>query len=325
MSITTTTIVSQYGSYYLNSGQNQNDILRSFLRTRTLPTFAQKRYTDSDVLRLSTAEITNVLQPFHKTTSHKGNSTFEAKEIIMRKCKVDQLIDPDDIEQTWLGFLANLDSGSRAQWPIVRYIMEVLLAERAQADYEEVDWDGDQTAAPGGGTAGSHLHLYDGLKKLVDDGITAGSMNDVSLVNNPALATDTFAAVEEFIAQLPQYWAGKPVDILMSQEMQLNYLRDKRNTHGQVLTYTGEAQNVAIDFRPNWRIVPFGGMDVAGDNYIIATPRPNIVHALKKDGWRMEAPQVDGRQVLMLADWFETIGIAVDSMVYAYQGDASAS
>ncbi len=323
--ITTTDIVTQYGAYYLDHGQNQNDIMRSILRTRTLPTFAQRRYTANDVWRLSTAEMTNVLQPFHKTTSHKGNVTFAPKKIELQKVKVDQLISPDDVEETWLGFLASLESGTRAKWPIVRYIWEVLLAEKAQADYEEADWDGDETAAPGGGTAGSHLHIYDGLKKLVDDGITAGDINDVTLTNNPAVSTEVFAAVEEFIAGLPQHWAGRQVDILMPQTMQLSYLRDKRNTHGQVVTYTNEAQNVAIDFRPNWRIVPFGGMDVAGDNYIIATPRLNLIHALKTDGWRMEAPQVTGRQVLMLADWFEGIGFADDRLVYAYQGDASAS
>ncbi len=324
MSITLSTILSQYGSYYLDAGQNQNDILRSFLRTRTLPTFAQRRYTRNDVAQLSTAELTSVLQPFHKTTSHKGNATFKANEIRLRKVKIDQAITPDDIEESYLGFLAGMEAGQRANWPIVRYIWEVLVAEKAQADYEEADWDGDHTAAPGGGTAGSHLHIYDGIKKLVDDGIVAGSMNDVSLTNNPAVSTETFAAVEEFIAQLPQHWAGRQVDILMSQEMQLNYLRDKRNVHGQVVTYTNEAQNVAIDFRPNWRIVPFGGMDVAGDNYIIATPRANLLHYLKTDGWRMEAPQTSGRQVLLLADWFEGLGFGVNEMVYAYQGDASA-
>ena len=130
MALTVSDIVSQYGARYENKGQNINDVFTAFKRERTIPTYATKRFTTNDVIQLAQADINNVLQPFHKTFSTKGDTTIVANEITLRKVKVDISIDPDDIEQTWLGFMADLNDGERANWPIVRFIWEKWLAER---------------------------------------------------------------------------------------------------------------------------------------------------------------------------------------------------
>jgi hypothetical protein len=319
-------LLSQYQNYYVDRGQNQTDVLRSFLRTRTMPSFAQKRYTKNDVAQLSNAFMSSVLQPFHKTTSGKGTATFIPNEIRLRKIKIDLPLTPDDIEESYLGFMASLSEGDRSKWPIVRYVWEVLVAEKAQEDYEEADWAGEYLAAPGGGTPGSHLDIYDGIKKLVTDGLANGDnpMHELTLSDDPTSTTEVFAAVESVAKQLPQHWAKRKVDLIMPEEMQLNYLRDKRNTHGQVVTYTNESETVTIDFRKNWRLVSFGGMDMAGDNYIIATPTANLLHYQKTDSWRMDMQRRD-REALILADWFEGLGFGVNDLVYAYVNEASAS
>lgn len=331
MAITITDILSQYGTKYMNNGQAQGDILRSFRRTRTLPSFASKRFTTNDSLQLSAATIGNVLQPFHKTFSHKGNTTVVANEVRLRKIKIDQTISPDDIEESWLGFMADLKEGERANWPIVRYIWEVLVAERAQEDYEAADWAGEYSAAPGGGTAGGHLDIYDGLRKVIVDGLadSANPMHLLTVSEDPADDDKVFDTIEEIAGQLPQHWRNRQVDIYVPEIMHLEYVRDRRNQHGNdwgrnlQIDSAGE-QPVTIDGRSNWRLVPFGGMDIAEDTgWIFATPRANVVHATKTASWRMAMGE-EKREVSLMADWFEGVGILVNDMVYAVNGSGSA-
>ncbi len=331
MSLDVTKIVEQYNGYYLNSGQNQEDILRSFKRQRTLPTFAQSRMTKNTTAQLSNVTLTSVLQPFHKTYSGKGDTALKPNEIQLRKLKVDLPIDPDDVEETWAGFLADPANADRAQWPLVRYIWEVLVAEQAQQDYEAADWAGQYSAAPGGGTPGSHLAVYNGLKKLAVDGLanTDLPMHLLHLQEDPTDPTKVFDNIENIAGQLPPFWANRQVDILVPQKMYTNYFRDRRNKHGNdwgrdnQLGTTTMLQPMSLDGFPNWRLVPFGGMDMAGDyGHIIATPRANVLHYTQTGSWRMGMTTYT-RTVKLFADWFEGVGFGVNDMVYVFQGQYS--
>lgn len=323
MSITVSSIVSQYGTYYRDAGQNANDIFTSFKRNRTIPTYATKRFVTSDTLDLAHADITNVLQPFHKTWSHKGNTTITANQILLRKMKIDQEIDPDDIEQNWLGFMADLNDAERKNWPIVRYIWEKWMAERLLQDHEETDWIGAYSAAPGGGTAGAHTAAYDGLKTLIAAGLSAGTMNAIS-ASGAFSESNAFDLVEDIADGLPQFWRGKQVDIYISEVAYKNYYRDRRNTHGANWGVDAPGMKrqdmdfMTVDGFPNWRLVPFGGMDIADDgNWCFATPRANIVHVQKTTGRRIGMDK-DTRTVKMYADWMEGLGFLCNQMVYAY-------
>ena len=332
MAITATHIVQQYGQRYENKGQSINDVFTAFKRNRTLPTFATKRFTENDTLQLAQADISSVLQPFHKTFTAKGDTTIVANEITLRKMKVDISIDPDDIEQTWLGFMADLNDGERANWPIVRYIWEVWLAERLAQDHEECDWNGIYTAHPGSGTP-SHLTSYTGLKNLIIAGLASSTnpMNAVSVTGEFSLS-GAFEAMESFVDGLPQFWRNKAVDIYISQKAYKNYFRDRRNTHGANWGFDTPGMKrdnmdvMTVDGFPNWRLVPFGGMDMADDtNWVFATPRANIVHGQKTVGKRMSMDK-DTRTVNLYADWFEAVGFLCNAMVYAYDpADSSAS
>lgn len=327
MSITVTDIISQYGQKYLNSGQSQADIYKTFKRTRTLPSFATARMTDNTVAQLSMAFMTNVLQPFQTTYSHKGNLTLIANEIRLREIKIDQLINPDSIEDTWAGFMADKNNAERQQWPIVRWIWEVLIAEQAQQDYEGADWAGSYLAASGG-TPGSHLDIYDGLKKQLIAGLanSGNPMHTLHMTEDPMDSTKVFDNIEYVVSQLPQFWVNRPVDIYVPQRMHLNYFRDRRNKHGNdygrqnQLNDDTMVQPIAVDGRPTWRLVPFGGMDMNSDyGWVFAAPRANVLHYTRSNSWRMGMDKVD-RTAKVYADWWEGLGIAVNDLTYVFNG-----
>lgn len=323
--VTVSDIVSQYGAYYMNKGDTQAQILQAFRAKRSIAQYATPILHDGDVYELSNATITNVLQPFHKTWSSKGNATFTAAPITLRRIKIDQDLTPDDFEGNWLGFLAGLGEADRSKWPAVRFIWEKLVADKAQEDHEECDWDGVYSAAPGGGTAGSHTALYNGIKKLVIDGFSDG-MTEISLTNDPRDAAKAFDVIEEVAASLPRHWRNREVQFLVSPEMELNYFRDRRNTHGSDTNYRGESTMMTVDGRPNWTIVAMDGMGIAGDTAdIVVTPKANLLHVTKRNSYSM-GMTVDGRAVKAFADWREGIGFGVNELVYAYlNSEASGS
>lgn len=330
--LTITDIISQYGSYYLDSGQNQADVLRSFRRTRTLPTFAQARTTKNTIAQLSVAQMTSVLQPFHKTFSSKGDATFIANKIELFHVKVDQRYTPDDILESWLAWAADPSNAERADWPIVRYIWEVLVAERAQQDHEHTDWAGEQAAAPGGGTAGPYLDSYDGLRTLIIAGL-ANATNPMHALDlnglDPSDPDEVFDAIEYATgsaAGIPQFWRGRPVDIYVPETMELAYFRNRRGTFNALESARANPGGpMTIDGRPNWRIVPFGGMDMAGDEAnLFITPRFNVLHYTQAQSYSMGVDK-DTREAKLYADWREGLGFGVNDMVYAYIPESSGS
>lgn len=318
-------LISSFGSFYLNNGQNRENVLKAFQQERTFPGFAAKRFTNDSVYRTSTASITSVLQQFKKEWSPKGTPTFEPNEIRLRNWKIDVEYTPDEIKDMWLAFLADLSEGDRRNWPIVRYIWEELVMKQAAEEQEAADWAGVHAAPPGGSTPGSAIAIYDGLKKKVVDGL-AGRMNEVLLTNDstdPAKAVD---AVEEFTDALPKHWRGKKVKILCSPQLELNYFRDRRNQFGDHTNYRGEAQNMAVDGRPNWVLVPFDGMGMTGtdDGTLIATPYNNVVDVQRTNSFNMDMDRTE-RKVRVFADGWSAVGFDVPEMVYAHLPAGSGS
>lgn len=328
MSLTVTDLQTAYGQYYLNSGQSQADVLRSFKRGRTLPSFANARMTKNTIAQLAESFMTSVLQPFHKTFSHKGDAAFLPNMIQLYRVKIDQTLTPDDIVESWAGFMTDPTNVERKDWPIIRYIWEVLIAEQAAQDYEHADWAAIHAAAPGGGTPGSHLAIYNGLRKLIVTGLADGDrpMHDLGNLGglDPSNSAQVFDALEYIAGQIPQFWAGKQIDFYVPQAMELAYFRDRRNTFTALESARANPGGpMTIDGRPNWRIIPFGGMDADGDdNSIFVSPRQNVLHYTQSQSYNM-GMTVDTRTVKLYADWFEGLGFGLNDLVYAYIPEAS--
>jgi hypothetical protein len=135
MSITASSIVSEFGAYYENAGQNKNRILSLLTQGRELTGHCTPIKTDDTIYRLSNAAFQSLVQPFQKTFTQKGGVTFTPNEIRVYQMKIDDEFYPDDLVATWLGFLTATNV-SREEWPLVRWMVEEYYKKQIDQDVE---------------------------------------------------------------------------------------------------------------------------------------------------------------------------------------------
>lgn len=318
MSVVTTSLVTAFGAYYLEEGQNM-DRLKSAIRTPAVtPSYAIPIITESDMYRTSNTKLGEIVQSFQKAFTAKGDITFEPNEIRLRNAKIDLSLYPDDVKGKWLGFLASLTIQERSEWPIVRYLLEKEVVPQIPNDLETKAYWGGSYVAPTAGTAGTAAGTMDGLKKLIDAGITATTVNAVTLSAVP-VAANMFEMVEEFADSMMadnEALSSTTIRIYMEPKFVRDYFRDKRNTHGADTNYNTTGIN-KVDFMENVEIVGLPSM--AGSGYIFATPVDNFVHVRKVNGMATPKVEESKREVFLMLDWWEGIGFLHNELVYAYQ------
>lgn len=316
--LTITDVLSSYGSYFQNRGQAESSILQQMKEKRQLDAIAQKRVIDGDILELSQAEITGVIQTFKKTFSPKETATFTANPIRTRNIKIDLELYPDDIKSSWLGFLSNIAEGDRMNWPFVRWYFEKLVGPQWGKDLSACDWAGRYIAATNDSVGGPSNGSYDGLKhQVIADQAGSAKMNDLNLSQNLATATDVFNGIEAAASGIPQHWINEEVVFLMSAKTELNYFRDRRNEHGSDYGQNNtQSTGMTVDGRPNWKIVPLLGMDQNDDHdWLVVTPASNILNVTRGTGYNFHMESAK-RAVAVMADWHEAMGFGIKELVY---------
>lgn len=318
-SIDAADIVNEWGKYYIPGQQNMNRLLQQLRLPRETVRLAQQMITSATEWRGAKTELGDVVQPFQKEFTENGTLKFTPRTIKLFRLKADLKFYPDDIVESWLGFLArnNLD---RRTWPITRYFAEQEVMPQIFHDLEaKAYWDGKQVD-PTAGTAGAPSEALDGLKTHLDDGVTNGNMNEVNLTNTPSPST-MVDAVEEFVDSFSEAFEMQPIVIGMSKKFLKDYFRDKRNTFGSNVSFQDEDN--MVDYLPNARIIGLPSM--SGSDYIWATTQSNFKWLQRQNG--ITTPRVENvdRQVKFYTDWWEGLGFGLDELVYVYRGSGSGS
>lgn len=318
MSIITTDLVSQFGSYYINEGQNMDRLKSALRQPAVTPSFAVPIVTENDVYRTSNTVLGSIVQQFQKAFTPKGDLTFKPNEIRLRNLKVDLSLYPDDVKGKWVGFLGSLTVQERAQWPLVRYMIENEVVPQIAHDLEnEAYWTGVYTN-PTTGTAGNAADSMDGIRRLINLGLADSSMQAVTLTAAPTAST-IFDRIEEFVDKVVvanKVLSGVKMRVYMSPSWLRAYFRDKRNTHGTDVNYSTTGIQY-LDFMPNVELVGLPSME--GADYIWATPVDNFVWLRKANG--MSTPKVEEskREVFLMLDWYEALGFLYNGLVFAYK------
>jgi hypothetical protein len=310
MSINIASIVAEFGAYYENAGQNKNRILRLLTQGREFTQYCTPMKTDDTIFRLSNASFNTLVQPFQKAFTQKGGVTFVPNEIRVFHHKIDDEFYPDDIKASWLGFLA-MNNVNREEWPLVKWMVEEYYRKQIDRDMELLEYFNGSYAAPAAGVAGVDGSGMDGLKKLLQAGVDATTINSVDI---GALAVETiFDQVEEFSDAIAEVYQGIPMNIYMSKYWYKKYLQDKRaQTFYQK---TSDAQiDASVDFTP---LSVKGLASMVGSDIIWCTPRENLLHitteTLTKNQFRLEEAK---RCVAVMADWWEGLGFGLNQAIW---------
>lgn len=314
--VTITDIISQFGKYYIDSGQNKTRLL-TLMKQKTVTTnYATTKIVNDTLYRFANTYFGELIQQFQSQFTAKGTAAFKPNEIQLRNIKVDVFLTPDEIVESWLGFLSDKDEQDRTKWPLVKYLMEEWITPQTHHDLETIAYGKGVHADPIVGTAGAAMNVMDGIIKMVTDGIADVNkpMNSVAL--SAFTPTNTFDNIEEFVDEIDAPFNTMPFYVFVDPKIEKDYWRDKRNTHGADTNYSdGKAKT--IDFMPNMEIV--GLPSLAGTGAVIATPKGNFLHIRRTSG--IPTPLVgakDLRQVQIGFDWWEALGFGYNELVWAY-------
>ena len=315
MAINVQEIVESFGSYYEQAGQNRQRLIRQLLQgSETLNISGiSHRKTDDTIYRTANVVSTEVIQAYQHKFTPKGDATFVPNTIVLHNMKCDAIVSPDMVEDNWLGFMAS-NSQDPKTWPIVRYIMEEVLAKQIEYDREvKLVYVGKATD-PTEGTAGAVSGAMDGLKELLKQGAAKTSYPVHTVSGIGALnKSDIFDQIEAFEDAIPGLLKSKRMVFFVAPEMAMAYFRKLRALGFYDVT-SERGLSMKVD-RTNHEII--GVASMTGSTDIFATTPENILHLTKRD--RNAASfnmQVMDRDVKILGNWWEGLGFGDNDLVY---------
>ena len=197
MALTITEVLAEFGSYYRNEGQGQQQIIDMFYQSSITHQYFNPMPTTQTEERRSKFAKSRVLQRFQETFTPVGGGTFTPCKINLAQMKVDEQETLSHLEKSWLGFLTNVDKSDRKQWPFVRWYMEKMM-KQAINDYEinEVYKGAIGVLTPGTATvAGASM---DGIGTQIVNAVSAG---DIVPIASGAWSLDPV----DFVNQIEQW------------------------------------------------------------------------------------------------------------------------
>jgi hypothetical protein len=310
-------IITEFGNYYLKNGQNMSRVVQQLYQPSVTDMVMTPFITDETTWRASESRFQRVLQPFQKAWTPIGETEFVPVEIRQFKQKIDTQEYPDELEGSWLGFLAS-NSLDRKTWPFVRWFIESHLLPQAKEDYELSEVYGGVARAIVASSAGAAGTSIDGIKYGINNGILAGR---TVVINTGALSTDpvTFVGqIEAFVDAINTLYWNIPLDLNMNQTLERRFARGYHTKYGQDTNYRDNPKG-AVKFS---NITIQGLPSMAASDKIWCTPKSNIIHLGKKtvnqNGVQVE--NVD-RLVKMYSDWWSGVGFVIPEIIFTNDRD----
>mgnify|MGYP000867390650 CR=1 FL=1 len=317
--ITPTEVISAYGSYYLDNGQNLNSLLmRPFTAFGTREAFTNVP-TDETVVRYSDVTVSEVLQPYQDTFTAKGGVTFKPVTISLQQVKVDQSFNPNNLVYSWLGFLTS-NATDRTTWPFVKWFIEVYLLNQVFDDLEKKVIFTGVKVAPTPGTAGAAIEAMDGVKEILKDGIADASITAISVGSVPTDPKDFCTYMEEMVAGIDETYWGKKTVFNMSKTLAKRYREGRKAKYN--LHYAQVSDLNMIEEFEGFSVA--GRASMRGSTNIWGTPIENAVFATKgfenANGFELE--KID-RTVKIWTDFHIGLGFLLKDLVFTNGEDLS--
>lgn len=321
MAIEAADIVAQFGSHYVNEGQNLQNVKTLLYAMYDTSSLFMDRPMTGNYFKSTNASMDSVLQPFQKAFTTKGTLTFKPNAFPLFKLKIDQSIFPDDIESTYLGFLANIADVERANWPIVRYMIEEHIIKTKAKDMEKKVSFGGKFVDPTPNVASPAEESMDGIKEVLKKyngqdrlNMGEGPLQMGTLATDPV---DFCEQIEDWVENMiPELRAELDV-IVMSQTLQKRYIRGKRKKYGLNNAYlTGTAPTDLLSVEDHSDILVKGFISHEGSSIIWASPKTNRIRPIWKGNlanvFKVESYK---REVSVFTDWHEALEFEVPELV----------
>lgn len=327
MGITTTALVAAFGAKYADEGQNlRENITKQLFEPTKADGFFQLRPTKSDIFKGAYAEVSSILQAFHKNFNANGDLTFKPMSIELGEFKIDASMFPDDVKNSYAGFLQQLEKPERKNWDMVSWFIKEMAIPKMREEYEkDVVWRGWKFDGTFNGTPTVNGTTFQRQLKSADTANPANATMDgiwlqilrnlsrVNVINTGALdANDvTFVGqVEAFARGIAAPLRAKIDYIFMSEDNYLRYIDGVKEKYNK---YYAQEQDLTKIAGTSIKVEWLRGMD--DSDKIWGTPEMNRVRPTHTDNDGLVDVQAEKRAVNILHDHKKAIGFLAPELV----------
>ncbi len=326
MSIDITAVVNQFGSYYEKNPDNMKRLSSALYKPSETEAFFAARPQDSTVYKAVHSKMSRVLQGFQKKYTPLGGVTFLPNETSLFKLKVDLTETPDDLESTYLGFLAEQADLDRANWLFIRWMLENHVIPRMKQDMEENEIFQGVYAAPADGVAAAAGTALNGIRFHIRSFATSGRLGDgkgpIALGDIPGDDVDFCTYVEEFVEKIPALIRRQVDYIFMSLELETKYIKGRKRKYGREFNFVTSQDTATIENFNNISVKGLASMSHANSSMIWTTLSANRVRPTKKaalqDTFKIESAK---RTVDMYTDFWTVPFFDIPELVFSNDKD----
>jgi hypothetical protein len=320
-----------FGAYYRQEGQSARDFDTSFFQPLITERFFNSRPTVQTQERRVKSIIGQILNKWQKAITAEESLSMLPRSINLHKLSYEVKDTPDEIEASYAGFMALLDTNDKRLWPIVRYIVDVLMIQKGREEYElnEIYKGVDGVIVPGSKLPPGEN--FPGLEGQMNAFIDEGAMAPVD--GPSAWSTTPATFVDEVRGWVNDVKASDNEARLLVDNAQIDYIfmsPDKIDVlaEGVFEKYSKQwnAANIDIMKTPIMIDLPFSRLkavglpSMIGKDRIFMTPSANRAAFIKKP--KSEAgPHVQekDREVQIFADFWKGVGFWHPEYVYTSQ------
>lgn len=306
-------LIQEFGEYYINEGQNMQR-LRAAIMTKpvSLEKHARAIRTLDTVYRMANPQFESLVQPFKAKFNPIGGVEFHPNEIFLRKMKVDLSLTPDEIEDSWLGFMADLDPAARKNWKVVQYIFEEYIKKQIGSDREkQMVYKGKYN--PDGNKPSDCMDgIWEQLKKGAKSEYPINIVNGIGVLEKAYV----FDQVEEFDRHLPEELLNEKVTLFLAPDMFRAYLTTAREK-GYYQIKSDKEISDKVDFtNGNHSVAPLPSM--ANTKHLWASVDGNLLWIANRNVDNFKADmQAIHYDVDIMLNWRESVGFGCNQLVWA--------
>lgn len=212
--ITTTDLQTAYGAQYANGSKSWQDLKTKVFESSSFDQLFNVEYTNLTTWHKATATMSAVTQRFQLAFTPSGTLTFKPSKYDLDEVKVDLKLSSHSIKRDFIGFAHKTGVPQTAQ-EFIKYVVEHVSKQHVEDVELEGAWGGvNATITPG--TATNAAGMMDGFRKVINDGITASTIDPIVMGAVPSDPQDFVEYVEEFVKSIPNKYKNWRMTLAMS-------------------------------------------------------------------------------------------------------------
>jgi hypothetical protein len=304
-------VITEYGAYYQDRGQNVARLYQVLRRKLASEQIFRTILTDDTIWEAGKVTMGRLVQAYQSGFTPINPLAVDPIKLKVFHHKVDTSEIPHNLEESWLGFLAD-NNVSPKDWPFIRWWIEAQIVPQIEDDMERLEIGKGVRVEPTTNVAGAAGNGMDGFLTIIKAHITAGRTAPISMGAVPTDMELMVKYVEDLCDQINEDYWNQPMQLNMTEKNARLYRRGVKKVYGRDTT-----DSAVTDTVKETGITVVGRASMQGKSRIWATPKDNgVVLKKKTQNQKRFDVQTDKRQVNILTDWYYGVGFILPELIF---------